>query len=485
MSLGRKHLPLQLVVALVVVGLVAWQGVERWQGRCEAGAGELLAAGDLADGAGLPLVPADELDPDQPYDDGSVPSGRPLAERRAALADLPAIGGPVGELEAGFWTGGLLADPVLLAADGDAVEVGQGDLPGTDEQGWLAGVDLPSGELAWALGYGDDSAPGGGLVDGRLVTLDQPDEGRLRLLAYDAGSGEEVACARLTDDFEAPFDATRDVDVIDEAALVVHESPDDVQLTRVDLDGGGTDFQEEVGLASVESLRAVGDLAVLSQVDVTSFAGPGELRERAVALAAGQEDRPPAQVEARDATDGELEWTFPAGEPGVAGVLGVDEESGMALLALMVGGDPYGLEPGREVPPEEVTTSLVAVVPNGDPVWQEETASVNAAVWGDLAVVAVPGDDATVLRAYSLADGSRAWETTLPGPAQEVVLADAEEVDGTWLLPFHAAPALLLVDPATGAVERRGTGMVLADLDVTDEHVVLTGSGGVFVLARR
>ncbi|MCD4523888.1 PQQ-binding-like beta-propeller repeat protein [Nocardioides sp. cx-173] len=483
-NLRGKRLPLVVSGVLVVAGLGVWQGIERWQSRCSADGGTSVSMDEVDAGSGLPLVAADELDPTAPYDDGSVPLDRVRALRSAALERLPRLGAPLGELESGMWTSGMEVDPVVLVDGADAVTVvDSGGGPDLGFYSWFGGVDLPAGELRWMRGFEHDSAPGLGLLDDRLVTLSHPGGRAPRVAAYDPASGEELSCVWLTGDFDSPPPRSLDLDDVDGEVIVVHEtgaSDGGLRLSRVDPADGEVGFQEDLELARADELRVVGDLAVLSETAVTGASGGGgNLRERAVARATtGQGQSWPSGVEARDAGSGELRWTYPADadDPLVASVVGGDDETGAVLLEVM--------ECACEDGAQDVATTLVAVGPDGEPLWEKPAPSTIVAVWGDLAVMAVNDEESNVLVAWSLADGSERWRAPVTGPNADAEVDRAEEVDGTWLVPQYAVPGLLLVDEETGETRRRDTGMVVSEIEVNDEHVLLSAGGGLFVLAR-
>jgi hypothetical protein len=411
--------------------------------------------------SGVPeLVPAAELAPE-----GSVGD-----ERAPVLEAVGGLGGPFGEVVAGrFYAEGTV--PPVLVPFGDDVVLADA----TTEAGEFLAVDVPEGEVRWGRGYAGGAARGGlvgddfvVLVGGTtpaVVTLDSEDGSREACVAAPVAGESGDVTTLLTDQ------AATDVIVLAGPPAA------SVTLSRVAaLDGQVRWERELIGLAEAGSVTVVDETAVVARV----AADPVRLADMAAAGGIGA-----PMVTAYALADGADVWSYPAPDRSAttaASVVGSEPGSGVVVVVTA--------ERGGSRSSKATVARLAALDAAGEELWTSRvgTGYWSAALWGDLVVAqGASPSGGPQLRAYSLADGTLRWtidssEAPAVGTQPRRNFGGAVAVGEDYVVP--APNGLLLVDPATGAVERLDSQVAVEQVFPAGDHLVVRTAQALLVVER-
>lgn len=450
-----------LLVGGAAVGAVVGLGVFGDDADCPDGAVPTRTANDPAP----QFVPAAEL----------APAGTVGEERR-----------PVLEAAAGLGFGDVLAGRFYRQADevpavvplGEAVLLAAG--PRGDSPGTLSVIRVPDGTTAWQR-LVDGPLPGGGLVGPDLVLLlggQVP-----ALLALDPDSGAQRACTAVPTESGGSAGRTLLTDQAGEDVVVLAGPPAaPVTLARLDPGSGEVAWTRRLeGVVETGSVHVVGDHVLVSRLG----RDPVRLAEAASGPAG---PGAPAWVAAYALADGEPD---PALTRRLARLS--SPSGGATTVAASTAGDG-STEPGVTLltSAADGAMSLLAVGPSGALRWRVD---LGTGYW-DLTPVAEeglvlaqgPAGDGTVLRAYAEADGTLRWSlrsAAYPssGPAAPERFGPVTAYDGRLLLP--APNGLVVVDPRTGAAERRDVRLSPTQIIPVGDHLLVRSANALLVIEGR
>ncbi|NTW42214.1 MAG: hypothetical protein HGA44_20440, partial [Cellulomonadaceae bacterium] len=457
----RTTLAAVAVVVAVVGAAGAIKGREAFGNRC--GAGTSLVSEDLAG-------PAFE----------NVDEAGFSARSAEFLAAARTLGAPFGELRSGAAFDDPLDVPQVLDAGAGAVLVPATGLLGALNATFTS-VNLPTGEARWSRSM-DDSNVAGGMVGDLFVTRSVPNDRAPQVIAYDPDDGHQVSCVKLGPDVAYDVDQAVGLHSVGDDVLAVYpreleDGQRALSLSRVELATGTITWTipiEHDGEERSDLIDVLGDVAVVSTVDLSNER-MGMLTSRAL-----QDDSSTTPtVLAYSTTDGQLLWEFPAVSDGPAQlsqVIGVDEETGTIVVET---GHDEGAGLVRTYSGLDASgTVLWSRVGGG---WQRDLATV----WGSTVVLPYFGPagskDGVVtaesgLRGWSATEGEDLWISSDGGMsnAQQGV-----EVGDQWV--YTSGLTLRVIDPATGDGADYPLPPGYTDLTVTDDHLVMTFTGGVLV----
>jgi outer membrane protein assembly factor BamB len=404
------------------------------------------------------LVPADDL----------TPEGTVGEERQPILNALAGLGGPFGDVVAGrFYAAGETV-PVLVPFGDDVVLAD----PGQDSGDFLA-VDLPEGRVRWGRAY-DGGAARGGLVGDAFVVL--VGGASPAVVTLDPEDGDEVACLAAPVSGSPGAVTTLLTDQAETDVVVVAGPPAaEVTMSRVAPADGELRWEQQLdGVAEAGSVTVVGDTVVVGRIG----ADPVRLADMA---AAGGIAAP--MVTAYSLADGSEAWSHPlAADAAGTAALVVGNVSETGTLVLLTA------EPGRSPSSKATVARLKALDADGTELWSTRLGEGfwNASLWGDVVVTqgADPAGGAQ-LRAYSAADGEPQWTlgaSTLPslGAQPRTNFGTGVAVGEQYVVP--APNGLVLLDPATGDVDRLDSSVAVQQVFVAGEHLLLTTEEALLVL---
>ncbi len=394
-----------------------------------------------------------------------VPSGTVGRQRGPVVAAFDDLARPFGPLLAGRFFKPRDPAPALLPL---------GERLGLVGRTSLRVVDLPTGQVAWAVELDAPIVRGGPVGD--AVTL-LTSGAAPSVLTLDGSTGALLACSEVPLAGPAtgqPATTLQTDQAGPDVVVVAGRVASPVTAARLPVlpgtpEGSASWRHELAGVGEAAAVTVAGDRVVVSRV-----VDPVRLAELAVA---GGITSP--LVTTYDAASGKPSWTYPDGPPGDRAAMLLGEDAGTGTWLVLEAA------PGRD---DRVTRSewtLVALDDSGDPQWRRPLGPglVSGSVWGDRIVLQgpAPGGGAR-LRSFDL-DGRPSWSVStpdLPFGEQRDNFGPSTAVGVERLVP--SPNGLVALDPERGRPRPLNVREPVDELVVVGDHLVVRSGPALLVL---